>query len=271
MRKLWSIVFGCTILFGCKHSTDYDSYESINVDPSLVENVQDSTLSKAVGIEVENKIFKTTAKIEMKVGDLQRKSFELEENALRLGGFVLSSHMSNRILGSDEVEITSDSILKVLKVQKFNEITLKIPTGKIREHLLFATKQGIYIESLIVENTELTFQKLENDLNISNSRSKKAEEVIEDQVWKAILSDNLKFATITYKLHQDPNVITYQSPIIEQKLYQKLNLMLELKKAWKDGVYGFKIILIYLVKILPTIGFIVIFTFGIRWVLKKSK
>lgn len=210
----------------------------------------------------------------MKVKDVQQRSFRLEEDAIAKGGFVISSDLSNHIIKTQEQEISEDSIVKVVEMQKRNTITLKVPTDALRDHVRFAIKQGIYVETLKVENTELTFKKLENDLNLEQSGDRKTEDQMEDKVWKALLGDQLKYATITYKLEEEIIIKEYNAPNRNKPLYDKLNWGLAFKKAWNDGIYGLKMLTVYLVKLTPSIGGIVVLFFGIRLVRRlviKSK
>ena len=267
-KTLGGILVAFVFLFGCKN--DEEHKVEVLSKPIGV----DSVVTNAIGIQVEDKLFETKAVIKMKVKDVQQHSFRLEEDAIAKGGFVISSDLSNHIIKTQEQEISEDSIVKVVEMQKRNTITLKVPTDALRDHVRFAIKQGIYVETLKVENTELTFKKLENDLNLEQSGDRKTEDQIEDKVWKALLGDQLKYATITYKLEEEIIIKEYNAPNRNKPLYDKLNWGLAFKKAWNDGIYGLKMLTVYLVKLTPSIGGIVVLFFGIRLVRRlviKSK
>ncbi|WP_322970610.1 hypothetical protein [Faecalibacter sp. LW9] len=267
-KTLGGILVAFVFLFGCKN------YEEHKVEVVSKPIGVDSVVTNAIGIQVEDKVFETKAVIKMKVKDVQQRSFRLEEDAIAKGGFVISSDLSNHIIKTQEQEISEDSIVKVVEMQKRNTITLKVPTDALRDHVRFAINQGIYVETLKVENTELTFKKLENDLNLEQSGDRKTEDQIEDKVWKALLGDQLKYATITYKLEEEIIIKEYNAPNRNKPLYDKLNWGLAFKKAWNDGIYGLKMLTVYLVKLTPSIGGIVVLFFGIRLVRRlviKSK
>ncbi|WP_413533312.1 hypothetical protein [Empedobacter brevis] len=255
-------------LFVVASITSCNQYKSSNNAELATEEVE---VSNAANTEVKGKVFKSNALIEMKVKDAMKDAVQIEENAIALNGFVLNSEMNNQTLDFDEIELSEESIKKIEKIQRSYFIELKVPSSKLREHVKFAVEKGLIIDHILINNEEMTFQKYENDLKNANNNSVKISTQIENKVNKALINDATSYATIVYRLTEEPRIITNILPQTELKSYREINLGYELKQSWQDGLYYFKSILIVLCQFLPTILSVLFLFFSIKYVVRIVK
>ena len=266
MKKFILSVLVVMFLVNCKNHENYEN--SVEV---VTDEVADYSESKSINPEVEGKVFKSNAVINMKVADAFKIGSEIENNAIEQKGFILSNKFYTNVLDTKNVKISDDSLNVTDKLQKNNHIVLKVPVQNLRTHLKFALDKGLIINSVEIENEELTFENLNTDLHLNENKGLKTAEKIEHKVSKAMIFDNIKYATISYDLTQPASIVTYNSENVEIKNYQDINLGLEIKNALKDGVYYFKLFLVFIVQLLPTIIAIGIVVFLFKTAIKAFK
>ena len=265
MKKLIVTVFTLIFIASCS------KYEAKHEAEVSTERSADAAVSNAANPEVEGKIFKSNAMIEMKVANVMKDAQQIEQNAIDLKGFVLNSELNNVTLDADEVSISDEQVKKMEKIQQTNFIELKVPSSHLREHVKFAVEKGIIIDHILINNEEMTFEKYENELKNENNQSVKIAKQIENKVNKALINDAVNYATIIYKLSEEPHVVSMIIPQSEIKIYREINLGYELKQSWQDGVYYFKSFVIVIFKFLPTILSVLFLYFVIKYVLRRFK
>ena len=266
MRKIILALFIVVSIVSCNEYKGSESNAELAADAK-----EEVAVSNAANLEVEGKVFKSNALIEMKVKDAMKDAVQIEENAISLNGFVLNSEMINQILDSDIVELSEESVKKIDKIQRSYLIELKVPSNKLREHVKFAVEKGIIIDHILINNEEMTFEKYENELKNENNKAVKISQQIENKVNKALINDAISYATIAYQLSEEPRVVTNILPQTDLKAYREINLGYELKQSWKDGMYHFKSILIIFCQFLPTILSVLFLFFSIKYVVKVVK
>ena len=265
MKKLIVTVFTLIFIASCS------KYEAKHEAEVSTEASADAAVSNAANPEVEGKIFKSNAMIEMKVVNVMKDAQQIEQNAIDLKGFVLNSELNNVTLDADEVSISDEQVKKMEKIQQTNFIELKVPSSHLREHVKFAVEKGIIIDHILINNEEMTFEKYENELKNENNKAVKISQQIENKVNKALINDATSYATIAYQLSEEPRVVTNILPQTDLKAYREINLGYELKQSWKDGMYYFKSILIVFCQFLPTILSVLFLFFSIKYVVKVVK
>lgn len=266
MRKIILALFIVASITSCNQYKSSESNAELATDAK-----EEVAVSNAANPEVEGKVFKSNALIEMKVKDAMKDAVQIEENAIALNGFVLNSEMNNQILDSDKIELSEESVKKIDKIQRSYLIELKVPSNKLREHVKFAVEKGIIIDHILINNEEMTFEKYENELKNENNKAVKISKQIENKVNKALINDVTSYATIAYQLSEEPRIVTNILPQTDLKAYREINLGYELKQSWKDGMYYFKSILIIFCQFLPTILSVLFLFFSIKYVVKVVK
>ena len=266
MKKVIFSILIIVSIVGCKKHEGNESSVTMENNTST-----DNMISSATNPKVEGKVFKSNALIEMKVADVMKNGQEIEQNAIDLKGFILNSELNNQTLDSDQVDISAEQIKKMEKVQQTNFIELKVPANQLREHVKFALGKGVIIDHILINNEEMTFEKYENELKNENNQSVKIAKQIENKVNKALINDAVNYATIVYKLSEEPHVVSMIIPQSEIKIYREINLGYELKQSWQDGVYYFKSFIIVIFKFLPTILSVLFLCFAIKYVLRRFK
>lgn len=264
MKKLFLTLLGVITLVSCGKQ-----YEQENV--AEASNETSDLVSNATNPEIEGKVFKSNALMNMKVVDVLINGQEIEQHAIEHNGFVLNSELTNTTLNSKEINLSNDSIKKMTKIQRQNLIELKVPSAELRAHIIYALNKGIIVDHILINNEELTFQKYENDLKNDSNSLVKISKRIENKVNKAVINDAVNYATIVYNLSEEPHVVTSVLPQTNLDVYKELNLGYELKQAWQDGVYYFKLFLITFCQFLPIILFFSGVFFGIKYLLKRLK
>jgi len=105
MRKIILALFIVVSIVSCNEYKGSESNAELAADAK-----EEVAVSNAANLEVEGKVFKSNALIEMKVKDAMKDAVQIEENAISLNGFVLNSEMINQILDSDIVELSENII-----------------------------------------------------------------------------------------------------------------------------------------------------------------
>lgn len=255
-----------SLMVGCSNNSNIE--ESVVVDSN--ESAYEVNTDK-IDREVEGKVFKRNATIEMKVKDALIIGNDIQNNVFDNQGFVLSNKFNTDIIDSESINISSDSVKKMDKIAKRNELVVKVPVINLKKHIDYALDKGIIINSISIDNEELTFEKYKNDLNLTENTKAKESEKIENKIQKQIIKDDEKFATISYRLSQNPILISYTAARTDMEIYRDINLGLELKRAMKDGWYYMKMFIIYVVELLPTIILLIALFFGIKYIIKFFK
>ncbi len=265
MKKLVLSIFTVVLITAC---SKYERNESQNLEE---KSAADVAVSNAANPEVEGKVFKSNAMIEMKVANVMRDAQQIEQNAIDLHGFVLNSELKNQPIESDEVAISADSIKKMEKIQQSNFIELKVPTNQLREHVKFAVAKGVVIDHILINNEEMTFEKYENELKNEQNKTIKISKQIENKLNKALINDAVSYATIAYQLTEEPHIVTTILPQNEINVYKEINLGYELKQGWENGVYYFKSCVIFFIQFLPTILSVLFLFFSIKYIVRLVK
>ena len=122
MKKLIVTVFTLIFIASCS------KYEAKHEAEVSTEASADAAVSNAANPEVEGKIFKSNAMIEMKVVNVMKDAQQIEQNAIDLKGFVLNSELNNVTLDADEVSISDEQVKKMEKIQDIiDRLTGSVP------------------------------------------------------------------------------------------------------------------------------------------------
>ena len=105
MRKIILALFIVASITSCNQYKSSESNAELAADAK-----EEVAVSNAANPEVEGKVFKSNALIEMKVKDAMKDAVQIEENAIALNGFVLNSEMNNQILDSDNSTLSASKI-----------------------------------------------------------------------------------------------------------------------------------------------------------------
>ena len=157
MRKIILALFIVASIVSCKQYKSSESNAEVTADAK-----EEVAVSNAANPEVEGKVFKSNALIEMKVKDAMKDAVQIEENAIALNGFVLNSEMNNQILDSDKVELSEESVKKIDKIHEFdykveNDSILYMKSPKDKEFNKWAIVRKFsqnydYLQFLIIED-----------------------------------------------------------------------------------------------------------------------
>lgn len=262
MKKLMLSLAMLMSFIGCNK---YKNGESTSVE------IQDMELENAILPEVEGKVFSTQASISMKVKDAFKTGNEIQENVIQSKGYVLSNHFRTQIVDSESLNIAADSVKKMDKVIKYNDLTIKVPVHQLPNHLKYAMEKGVIIHSVQIENDELTFDKLKNDLELKENTKAKISHQIDEKVNKEIIGDKISYATVGYQLEQEPVFVTYHAPRTDLKVYKEINLGLELKNSIYNGWYYLKMFILIVVQLLPTLFVVFLVIYGFKKARKAFK
>lgn len=216
-----------TTLFSCtpKAAEEAPAYDSVAVmvsSSAAVENKKDSTHK-----------FIRTAELKFKVKSVIKSTYNIEDIAARIGGFVTYTNLTSDVFSTETKEISLDSSVIVTRFTVTNSIIIRVPNTKLDTTLKQISRNIVYLDYRTIKAEDVALQLLSNNLTIRRSdenearlknaidnRGKKltettsAEELLlnkQEQADNARISnlslkDQINFSTINLTIYQNDEV-----------------------------------------------------------------
>ena len=202
--------------------SDYEAFDTIVSSSAAVVNKKDSTHK-----------FIRTAELKFKAKSVIKSTYNIEDIATRMGGFVSYTNLSSNINYSNTKAISVDSSLIITHFTVENSMIIRVPNTKLDTTLKLISKNIDFLDYRIIKAEDVALQLLSNNLTIKRSnkneeritraidnRGKKltettiAEEVLlskQEQADNArianlALKDQLNFSTINLYIYQNQTV-----------------------------------------------------------------
>jgi len=201
-------------------------------------SVASSVSSSAAKVNPADKAHKfvRTADLRFKVKNVIRSTYNIEDIAAKMGGFVTYTDLKSNINYTETTKISADSTLETTHFTVTNNMTIRIPNTKLDTTLKEIAKNIEFLNFRVIKADDVALQMLSNELAIKRStknevrmthaidyRGKKlnettnAEEVVLNKQEQA---DNARIANLTLK-----EQINYSTVSIE--IYQRQSVKRE--------------------------------------------
>jgi hypothetical protein len=185
---------------------------------AAVENKKDTTHK-----------FVRTANLKFKVKSVINSTYDIENTAVKHGGFVTYTKLESTINNTTETAISADSTLETTFFTVVNTIIIRVPNTKLDTTLKDIAKNIDYLDYRIIEAEDVALQLLSNNLTqrrvarseqrlttAIDNRGKKLQETTDAEellinkqeqsdnarVDNLSIKDKINFSTITLELYQ---------------------------------------------------------------------
>ncbi len=292
--KISCAVLLLTMAYSCKQAETTTDSENETSEKSA-NNASVSSLAAKVKNGDTRKVIRT-ADLKMKVKDVTKSTYVIENVINKFGGFVTFTDLKSIVNDKQETRVSQDSILETTKYTVENDIVIRVPNTKLDTILQSLRKEIDFLDSRKITQEDVSLQLLTNKMQQSRSvttekriekaidtKGKKLNQVIdaeeklaskkEENDTKTIenlsLNDKVNFSTI--------NISLYQREMIKNELYAseknidkyRPHLGSQIVDSLKTGWFMFEEIIAFLVQLwaLFLIGFLV--WFGYKKFIKK--
>ena len=271
MNSISKISCGVLLLamaYSCKQA----NHESENASSDISA---DSTLISSSAAKVKigdaRKVIRT-ADLKMKVKDVTKSTYAIENVVDKFGGFVTFTDLKSIINDKNETRVSQDSILETTKYTVENDIVIRVPNTKLDTVLQSLRKEINFLDSRKITQEDVSLQILANKMAVNRSatnekrlekaidtKGKKLNQIVEAEENLAskkeendnktlnnlAIDDKINFSTITISL--------YQREMIKNELYASekninkyrphlgLQILDSLKTGWfmLEGIIAF--------------------------------
>lgn len=241
--------------------------------------------------------FIRTADLKFRVKDVIRSTYDIEDIAVRQGGFVVRTQLASTIDYTTSVRISPDSSLVSTYYTLSNIIVLKVPNAKLDATLREIARNIDFLDFRTIHAEDVTLQILTNELtqkriaknenqlvNAIDKRGRKSDETTSAEelllnkqeeadnakVSNLSLADQINFSTITLSIYQRQSV---KLELVANNTY-KPGLGTRLLEAFRQGWDILPDVLIFIVRLwwLIVLGVVVYLIYRIyRRKIKKNK
>jgi hypothetical protein len=212
------VLLAVLCLFGaCKGSGNYEPIN--NKDLSTADTVAaDSTVSKLV----------KTAEMNIKVKNVSAVSEGIVNLTTRYHGMVMHHQMQSDELRSQDMPLSSDSLMRVSVIRTTAGITVKIPSDSLEQYMNRVEKMGLHVNlrRMDIEDKTLDYLSAQLKLNSRNqliSQQKTGRIKIKDPADVLWLKDSMIDEKINNKKIDD----AAKNSVVDMSLYQSDTIIKE--------------------------------------------
>lgn len=179
--------------------------------------------------------FVRTALLKFKVKNVIKSTYNIEDIAIKHGGFVIYTNLTSNITDVTKIAISIDSTLETTNYIVTNSITLRVPNTKLDTILKEIASNIDYLDYRTIKAQNVALQMLSNNLTqkrseknaerltITNSGKKLTETIIAEEVLLSNQeqSDNAKISNLSLKDQVNYSTISlsiYQGQAIKGEL-----------------------------------------------------
>ncbi|NTW33021.1 MAG: DUF4349 domain-containing protein [Bacteroidetes bacterium] len=309
-KNLVFILFLALTIFSCGPKRQYEAKEkalkdSISNEEILSDSISGASTYKAVSSSAavekgkdSTRKFIRTADLKFKVKNVIKSTYNIEDIAIKHGGFVTYTNLSSNIGNVRTSAVSADSSLETTYYTVINSITIRVPNVKLDTTLKDISKLIVFLDYRTIKANDVAFQILANNLTqkriagnqnrivnaIVNKRSRlnetaaaedallnKQEQADNAKISNLTLKDQIQFSTINLFLYQ-------RESIVREVISNNKNI-----KAYEPGfgksmleslIFGWDIfaaLILFIIRLWAIILFGIIAFFAIKILVKKSK
>jgi hypothetical protein len=233
-----------------------------------------------------------TADLTIKVKDVTRSTYEIEDITEEFGGFVESANQTNEIIEQSKTEVSKDSILEITKYSVKSNIVIRVPSKNLSATIKAISRQIGSVDSynikaddvsLRMRSNELTQKrniktekrvekaidtkgvKMKDVINAENDLAEKKEERDNARLENISMQDQVNFSTLSIQI--------YQGDLVKKELIAnatdinsyKPSIGTRIADSLKSGWY----VLANIIDFLFQIWWFIALCFGAFWLYKK--
>jgi len=181
MKTKYIIPFAAiALLCACKGKNN--GYEVVNNGSS-----DDADTARITELANEPKLIKT-AGMDFKVKNVSQTAVKINDLATGFGGMVTHQQMGSSARRSDDVRISSDSVMRITSLSTTAEMTVKVPSVKLQKFMDSVAGMGMYVTNRSLDITDKTFDYLSARLKLKS----RDELVRQQKTGKIIIKDPAK-------------------------------------------------------------------------------
>ncbi|RCH54861.1 hypothetical protein DJ568_10295 [Mucilaginibacter hurinus] len=232
-------------LFSCTSSGTHESVDYAGTDSDMVTSNSDiadqSSLAK-------------TADLNFKVANVPRTSGLISVLTVQYGGMVMHHQMLSNVISSKDIDLGTDSLMKVTAYNTVADMTLKVPTQKLDELMNKIANMSLYVNERKMDIEDKSIDKMVSGLKLNSparesiSGEKFKEETINDQIYKLRIDDAVKYSTVKLHFYQS-NTVLKETVADDDTGAYNIPLFEQLKLALFNGMHLFASLFITLVNL----------------------
>lgn len=181
MKTKYIIPLAAIALF-CACKGKNSGYEVVNNGSSA-----DADTARITELANESKLIKT-AGMDFKVKNVSQTAVKINDLATGFGGMVTHQQMGSSARRSDDVRISSDSVMRITSLSTTAEMTVKVPSVKLQKFMDSVAGMGMYVTNRSLDITDKTFDYLSAQLKLKS----RDELVRQQKTGKIIIKDPAK-------------------------------------------------------------------------------
>jgi len=212
------VLLAVLCLFGaCKGGGNYEP----------VNNKDISTADVAAADSTETKLVKT-AEMSMKVKDVPTVSESIVNLTTKYRGMVMHHQMQSDELRSQDMPLSSDSLVRVSVIHTTAGITVKIPSDSLEQYMTRVEKLGLHVNVRRMDIEDKTLDYLSSKLKLNSrnqliSQQKTGKVKIKNPADVLMLKDDMVDEKINNKRIED----AAKNSVVDMSLYQSDTIIKE--------------------------------------------
>ncbi|WP_374949535.1 DUF4349 domain-containing protein [Mucilaginibacter sp.] len=275
--KIIMLIAGVALLAACKGRNG--SYEIAN-NGSSADSAGVNTASDSVAV-TKPKLVKT-AEMSFKVKNVQQTGDSISRITAKLNGLVMHHQMGTAIERSEDVRLSTDSVMRVSSLNTTAEMAVKIPSEKLEDFMNHVAHMGIYVTARKMDIEDKSLDYLSEKLKLKNRREMVAQQktgkikikdpeavlwlkddMIDGQINNQKIDAAVNFSIVSLNFYQSNTIYKERLANDDPSAYQ-LPFAKRLQMAFANGWFMFTAFIIGL----ANLWMLILFALGI-WMLYR--
>lgn len=166
MKRLHLLALACAVwlMASCASKEQAENRASAEMEkkeePSSTQKNKDENAAPPMAtnsnLKQTNRDFIRTADARFQVKNVYKTTLELEKLVTDFKGFITENNLTNQITKREEIEVSQDSILRVVLHQVNNSLTIRLPQDSLDAFLHRVGKWLIFLDHRIVRADDVT-------------------------------------------------------------------------------------------------------------------
>lgn len=314
LQKIAVLLLILTVLWGCERnsaekSTVQESYDEAN-DVASISVIPEQSMNNAttsanynssiqrMGLDDTTRKFVVKGELKFRVKDVVQATYTIENEAVKVGGFVIHTEMQSNESYRLQTQISADTAMEEIHYSLTNTMKVRVPKHQLDTFLWQVGQLSEYFDYRILDANDVGLGLLKNTLHQKRLQAyeKKQEKAIEDKqsklqetvdaqenllnrqlqadelyIDRLIAQDEVQYSTIAINIYEKEKVQYARVPMIKPIVPYEHGFGSKLGKAFKNSLVVIECIVLFIINIWPILAMLgaVIFIY-LRWK-KKAK